>query len=59
MRREGEPVNWTHRWLVDGFWRSQWFPSLGRHRQIWISPYVKGPEDLPLVIKKRYYKWDR
>jgi len=55
-------VEWTHRWLVDGFWRNQPYGKRGEepyYRQIWISPYVKGPEDLPLVVKKRYYKWDR
>lgn len=56
---EGGTVNWTHQWIVDGFWRNQWFPSLGRHKQVWISPYVKGPADLPLVLKKRTYRWDR
>lgn len=53
------PVEWTHRWIVDGFWRSQYYPSLGRHRQIYIAPYVKGPEDKELIIKKRFFKWDR
>lgn len=50
----GEPgaVAWTHRWLVRGFWRAQWYSSIQMHRQIWVSPYVKGSPDLPLVIKK-------
>lgn len=45
-------VEWTKRWLVSGHWRNQWFPSLQMHRQIWISPFVKGPPDKPLVIRK-------
>lgn len=45
-------VNWTHRWLVGGHWRMQPYPSLGITRQIWISPYVKGPEELPLQARK-------
>lgn len=66
-------VNWTHRWIVGGHWRWQWYrddsradrpcghrDSDGRvcmkhggtHRQIWISPYQKGPDDLPLVVNK-------
>lgn len=49
----------THRHLRDGHWRGQWYPSLQRHRQIWISPTIVGDENLPLVIKRRYYKWDR
>lgn len=56
---EHKAVEWTHQWIVDGFWRDQWYPSLQRHRQIYISPYVKGPEDKPLVVKRRFYKWDR
>lgn len=46
---EKADVPWTHRWIVGGHWRNQWYPSLSAHRQIWISPYVKGPDDLPLV----------
>lgn len=52
-------VDWTHRWIVGGHWRNQWYPATKTHRQIWISPYVKGPEDAPLVVKKRYMKWER
>lgn len=50
----GDPkvVHWTHRWLVGGHWRLQYYPSVGMHRQIWISPYVKGPEELPLRPRK-------
>lgn len=49
---EERDVQWQHRWLVSGHWRNQWFPSLNRHRQIWISPFIKGPEDKPLVVRK-------
>lgn len=50
----GEPhtVEWKNRWLVGGHWRLQWYPSVQLHRQIWISPYVKGPADKELVINK-------
>lgn len=44
-------VEWKNRWLVDGHWRDQWYPSLNVHRQIWISSYVKGPEDKELKVK--------
>jgi hypothetical protein len=51
-RRPHEPLggtaNYSHRFLVAGHWRNQWCPSLGVHRQTWISPYVKGPADKPL-----------
>ena len=50
--KNGEPVNWSHRWIVGGHWRNQWFPSLKTHRQIWINEYVKGPEHKPLVVRK-------
>lgn len=47
---EERDVNWTRRWMVGAHWRNQWYPTLGIHRQIWIAPYVKGPEDKPLVL---------
>lgn len=46
-------VEWTHRWIVGGHWRQQWLPSRGVHRPTWIAPYVKGPENLPLIVKER------
>lgn len=69
---EPKVVNWTHRWLVGGHWRWQWYrddastvpcghldndgricmATGGRHRQIWISPFVKGPEGLELIAPK-------
>lgn len=55
-QREGEAAmehrDWTHRWVVSGHWRNQWLPSEDRHRPTWIAPYVKGPEDKPLVLKE-------
>jgi hypothetical protein len=58
---EAEPsaVDWSHRWLVGGHWRNQFLPSVGSHRLQWISPYVKGPSDKPLIVKSRLYKWTR
>lgn len=56
-------VNWDHRWIVGGatggFWRQQWYPSLQDHRQIWIDPFVKGPEDKPLLVKDQVFKLRR
>jgi hypothetical protein len=43
----GEPIERDFQWLVRGHWRNQWYESLGEHRQIWIAPYVKGPEGKP------------
>lgn len=47
-----EVREWTHRWVVSGHWRNQWLPSEDRHRPTWIAPYVKGPDDKPLVLKE-------
>jgi hypothetical protein len=56
----GEGANYSHRFIVGGHWRNQWYPSGQIHRQIWISPYVKGPEDKPLVVSpRRAFTWDR
>lgn len=56
----GEEANYSHRFIVSGHWRNQWYPSAGVHRQIWISPYVKGPEEMPLIVRpRRVYTWDR
>lgn len=50
---EGPTVDYDHRWLVRGHWRNQWYPKAGVHSPLWIAPHVKGPEDKPLVIKRR------
>lgn len=51
-RASDEPsgtVDWKHRWVVGGHYRAQWYPSEQAHRVIWIAPYMKGPEDAPLI----------
>lgn len=50
---------WTHRWMVDGHWRNQYLPSVDAHRQTWIAPYIKGPDDKPVVMKDRIYTFVR
>jgi hypothetical protein len=52
-RRESAPVDWDHRWIVRGHWRNQWHPSLKSHRQKYIAPYVKGPDDRPLIVTEK------
>jgi hypothetical protein len=47
--------NW--RWTVGPHNRNQWYPSTQEHKMIWISPYLKGPEDKPL--KPKIYKVSR
>lgn len=56
---EGRIVDWSHRWIVDGHWRNQWYPSLGIHQSRYIDAYEKGPEDKPLVIREKVYAWNR
>jgi len=55
----GSAREYTHRWIVSGHWRNQWYPSEGRHKQKYIGEYVKGPEDLDLIVKQRVWNWDR
>lgn len=49
---DGAPVDWQHRWIVNGHWRNQWHPRQRVHRSKWIAPYVKGPDDAPLIPKR-------
>jgi hypothetical protein len=55
---EGEErdVQWSHRWIVQGHWRNQFYPSEKVHRQIGIAPFVKGPEGAPLIFKRRAFE---
>lgn len=48
---EGDGPFYSHRFLVEGHWRRQWYPSVEEHRQIWIHAFVKGPEDAELIVK--------
>jgi hypothetical protein len=62
LETPGDRAPYSHRFIVSGHWRNQPYPSEGEnvHRQIWISPYVKGPEDAPLrVAPQRVYVWSR
>lgn len=52
-------IDYSHRWMVSGHWRNQWHPSVKRHRRRFIHPYIKGPEDKPLVIKDTIRAWVR
>ena len=51
---------YTHRWIVRGFWREQ---PYGRNhalrRRQWIPPFVKGPSDKPLIRKETVRIWRR
>lgn len=47
--------DWRHRWVVRGFWRNQWYPSIQSHRPKWIESYVKGPKGAPLLGGEKVY----
>jgi len=49
-------VAYDHRWMVRGHWRNQWYPAYEAHKPIWIQPHVKGPDDMPLVMKEKVIK---
>ena len=45
---------WAHRWVVSGHWRNQACgPKSGDRRLTYILPYVKGPDDKPLLEPRR------
>ncbi len=50
-RADGEPSGrqWQHRWVVRMHKVRQWYPSEQRHKVIYRGPYVKGPDDKPLL----------
>lgn len=63
-QQEGESrVEWTHRWLVRGFWRNQSvgpnYPQAvevgpGKYRaRIWVAPFIKGPQGAPIVQSRK------
>jgi hypothetical protein len=56
---DSEGVDWSHRWIVGGHWRNQWYPSIDDHRQIWINPYIKGPDDKPFVPRDTVWDFRR
>lgn len=53
---ETHDVRWGHRWVVDGHWhRYRVGPGRQEVRRMWVDSYVKGPDDKPLVVKKKIY----
>lgn len=60
-KRDGESqVEWQHRWVVRGHWAwrhcgdghpfAEPSPDGGYRCRVWIAPYVKGPDDKPMMI---------
>lgn len=44
---------YSHRWVVRGHWRRQWYPSQNRHIPIWITEYIAGPQDMPIEYRDK------
>jgi hypothetical protein len=70
VRQEGETqVEWQHRWLVKGHWRSQAcgpnYPQAqevgpGQYRaRIYIAPFIKGPDEAPFKQSTKVYNLAR
>lgn len=47
--RDGQGVEYQYQWTVAGHIRNQWYPSTQEHKMIFIEPYLKGPEDAPMM----------
>jgi hypothetical protein len=57
VEREGESeIEWSHRWWVRGHYR---YNPKTAQKDIWIRPYVKGPEHLPIILKNKLISVDR
>jgi hypothetical protein len=55
VRRE-----YSHRFIVRGFWRDQAYgPNHSLRRRQWVPPFVKGPADKPLICKETVRIWKR
>lgn len=45
----GAGERWRHRWVVRMHKVRQWYPTEQRHKVIYRGPYIKGPDDKPLL----------
>lgn len=50
---EHQKIEWSHRWVVRGHWRRQWYAKTKRHDWVYIYEHIKGPENAPLLLKER------
>lgn len=51
---------YSHRFIVRGFWRNQPYgKNHEQRRRQWIPPFVKGPADKPLIAKVTVRIWRR
>lgn len=51
---ESQEVRWSHRWLVRGHWALR--HARDGDRLVYILPYVKGPENRPLLVKDTVFR---
>jgi hypothetical protein len=55
-------IDWSHRWLVRGHWRTLGPGKVGKDRngvycipgKTWVTDGVKGPDNKPIVHKTRF-----
>ena len=50
-KASGQPTEGKKRdfqWWVSGHYRSQWYSTTQAHKLIWISPFLKGEEGMPV-----------
>lgn len=53
-QHEAEAGRYRHQWIVSGHWRKQAHgPARSLRRLTWVSPYLKGPADAPLLTGER------
>ena len=56
----GDRRRYDTRFWVSGHWRQQACgPGRKLRKPLWISPFIKGPEDAPLADTTRVYVWRR
>ncbi|MDN0055555.1 hypothetical protein [Collinsella ihumii] len=59
-KSDGEAREYSHRFIVRGFWRNQpCGPHNSERRLQWIPPFVKGPAGAPLVAREAVRIWKR
>lgn len=50
----GQTIEYHHRWIVSGHWRSQPHgPNNSLRKVIWIAPHLKGPEGAELLTGEK------
>lgn len=51
---EPQKVEWSHRWVVGAHWATR--HTRNGPKKVYIMPFIKGPEDKPLVVKEKMYR---